>query len=77
MLLRHRWYHSHYKKAHKNPHCPPFSLAGIILIFVKPIKILIIFQSILISVIINDATIIMVLPRIITIFINLMCHGNN
>ena len=53
------------------------SLAGNILILAKPIKILIVLQSILLGVMIDDAIIIMVIPRIITIFLHLLWHGQH
>ena len=52
-------------------------LSGNILIIVKPIKILMIIQSISIGVIINDAIIIMMLPQIIALLIHLLYHGNH
>ena len=43
----------------------------------KPIKILIVLQYIFLSIIIDDAVIIMVIPQITTIFLYLLCHGHH
>ena len=40
----------------------------------KPIKTLIVFQSILLSVIIDDGIVIMLIPPILTLLLHLMCH---
>ena len=59
----------------KNPYYPPVSLAVKILIILKPINILIVLQSILLSVIIYDAITIMVLPQVLNICLHFLCHG--
>ena len=57
-------------------HIGLISLASNILTLMKPIKILIALQSILLGVIIDYAIIIMVLSRILTLFLHIMCHGH-
>ena len=61
----------------QHTHIGLLSHAGDILIIMKPIKILIALQSIYLSVIINYSILVIVLPRILTLFLHLLyyvCH---